>query len=862
MTKEQQFWEALQNLFIGVPVEGRSGYINLMQVKSQYFRDRMLPQLQQHIDSALQPFPEFREELFDKLYAFFQRYFTDSGSIYFHRTPLHQQVYERVYTDHRDVLLFWKTHMLYYVKSDVLFRNMTVTVNGHTFFFDVERLEHKKANEKRALVYHFRERRTDGVLVFDVRYSERGRKTGLPTLISSLREAGVAMDEATLERAFRLFERQAEVDFFINKNARAFLREQLDLWLYQYMFRHPADWDARRVQQIQVLKSIAHRIIDWIAQFEDELVKIWNKPRFVLNSHYVITLDRLAERSVELLNRILTHSGMAAQLTEWRELGLVPPDFRIVPNGSGSSANTLAVPLRSAEALPERFRHLPVDTRHFPDIESDIPALFEPLDDALDGWLIKSENYQALNTLLPKFRRRVQTIYIDPPFNLGTNADFLYSVKYKDATWLTLLENRLRLAKELLHDAGSLFVRCDYNGNMYVRLLLNQLFGEERYCNEILINRKRQSIGTPTKFEVESEYLYWYAAGDRPYYQVLERPRSLVDFRWLGFLKQEERNPPERIFFGKVLYPPRGQHFSLVQPKVDKLLREHFLRLKCRGCGAVYYWDDRERGAAFGAAIQQERKNRFKYLDITPESLVFGVTRLDTCLHCGADDWKVEYLPAERKKITDNWKDIPSYESTAGFRTQNSEILLARVIEATSQPGQLVLDFFLGSGTTIAAAHKLGRKWIGIEMGAHFDTVVLPRMKKVLSGEPSGISKQVGWQGGGFFKYFELEQYEDILRRVRYRETTPGADTPSGGDSLFTADLKLLHAVELDPESDAVQPHFERLYPNIDLAETLSCLLGKSIRRQTATHVEFSDGERIDLRRPAWAIIQPLIWWR
>ena len=90
----------------------------------------------------------------------------------------------------------------------------------------------------------------------------------------------------------------------------------------------------------------------------------------------------------------------------------------------------------------------------------------------------------------------------------------------------------------------------------------------------------------------------------------------------------------------------------------------------------------------------------------------------------------------------------------------------------------------------------------------------------------------------------------------------PGADTPSGGDSLFTADLKLLHAVELDPESDAVQPHFERLYPNIDLAETLSCLLGKSIRRQTATHVEFSDDERIDLRRPAWAIIQPLIWWR
>ncbi len=862
MTKEQQFWEALQNLFVGAPVEGQSGYINLMRIKSRYFRERMRPQLQQAIDAALQSFPEFREELFDKLHAFFQRYFSESGSIYFHRTPLHQQVYERVYTDQRDVLLFWKTHMLYYIKTDQLFQSMSVTVDDHTFYFDASQLEHKKANEKRALIYRFRERRDDGALIFEVRYAERGRKPALRDILKILHELDIPMQESTLERAFRLFERQSEVDFFINKNARAFLREQLDLWLYQYMFTHEATWDARRVQQLQALKSIAHRIIDGIAPFEDELVNIWNKPRFVRNSHYVITLDRLAGRSVDLLNRMLTHPGMQAQLAEWRELGLVPAEFQIIDHGAPASKKQLAVPLSSAEALPARFRHLPLDTRHFPDLEPELPTLFDDLDSALDGWLIKSENYQALNTILPKFRRRVQTIYIDPPFNLGANADFLYSVKYKDATWLTLLENRLSLARELLREAGSLFVRCDYNGNMYVRLLLNQLFGDDRYCNEILINRKRQSIGTPTKFEVESEFLFWYAAGDRPYYKTLDRPRSLGDFRWTGFLKQEERNPPERVFFGKTLYPPPGQHFSLQQKKVDKLLREHFLRLKCRACGAIYYWDDAERGPEFIAAVQQQRRDRFKFLDITPEKTVYGVTRIDTCRNCGADDWKVEYLPAERMKITDNWKDIPSYESTVGFRTQNSEILLARVIEATSEPGQLVLDFFLGSGTTIAAAHKLGRKWIGIEMGAHFDSVVLPRMKKVLAGERSGISKQVGWRGGGFFKYFELEQYEDILRRVRYREQVPDAAALDGETSLFTADPKLLHAVELDPETDTVRPHFDRLYPDIDLAETLSCLLGKPIRRLAGTQVEFSDSERIDLQQPPWPHIQPLIWWR
>ena len=307
LAKEQRFYRTLKDLFVGAKIEGESGYINLMRIKSRYFEKGVFPELKKDIGKVLSPFPDFKEELFDKLYTFFNRYFSESGSIYFRRTHFHQNIYEKVYTDDKDVMLFWKTHMLYYVKTDRLFKNLEVEIDGQKFFFDVSELEHKKAFEKRALIYEFKEKKRAGTLVFSVSYTEKGRKTKINEILRSLKKAGVKITEETLESAFRLFEKQSEVDYFINKNAKAFLKEQFDLWLYQYVFQKESEWTEKRIKQLQVLKNIAFKIIDFISQFEDELVKIWNKPKFVLNSNYVITLDRIAEkdRELKLIEKIL-----------------------------------------------------------------------------------------------------------------------------------------------------------------------------------------------------------------------------------------------------------------------------------------------------------------------------------------------------------------------------------------------------------------------------------------------------------------------------------------------------------------------------------------------------------------------------
>jgi adenine specific DNA methylase Mod len=864
VSKEKLFYETLQDIFIGAKVEGQGGFINLMKIKSKYY-EKIEELLKKDIEEALKKYPSFREELFDKLHSFFKRYFTESGAIYFNSTPFHNNVYEKIYTDDRDVVLFWKTRMLYYVKTDRIFRSMPAEFDDLKFYFDASNMENKKNNEKRSLIYKLKEIKEDKTIVFEVNYKEGNTNTNTKTdeILKEIKKKIKNIKEEDLERAFRIFEKQSEVDFFINKNAKAFLQEQFKLWSYQYFWEGGKEWTPDRVNQLQILKDIAFKIIDFVSQFEDELVKIWNKPKFVKNSNYVITLDRLekfGEKGIEIIQKILSHKNIEEQIEEWKELGIVDDDFS-VENVVNSNL--------AGKHLTKEYKFLPIDTKYFKDLEIEILNLFDDLDNALDGWLVKSENYQALNTLLPKFKEKVQTIYIDPPFNLESSDQFLYRTNYKDSTWATLLENRLRLAKDWLNEKGSIFVRCDYNGNWIVRCVMDEIFGRDNFRNEIAINRKRQAIGTPDKFEVESEHLFLYSKTERYIRKDLYKPRSLINIKWTGFLKQEERRPPERIFFGKILYPPKGQHFSLNQEKVDKLLRERYLRLKCKECGAIYYYDENESKEDFINEIINS-KDKFKYIDITNESKVFGVKFLDKCLSCGSDNWKVEYLTSEEEKISDNWKDIPSYEDTFGFKTENSEILLKRVIESTSNEGDLVMDFFLGSGTTIAVAHKLKRKWIGIEMGEHFYTVILPRVKKVLAYDKSGISKEKDVKekyneknAGGFFKYYELEQYEETLANTVYKNHDmfiTGDKTPYE-QYLFMKDEKMLKTLEIDHKNRKVKVCLNKLYPNIDIAETLSNITGKWIKKIKEDEVEFEDGSKVNIKDLDYKLIKPLIWW-
>ena len=737
MSKEKKFYNSLKDIFIGAKVEGVSGYVNLMRIKARYF-EKIEDHLKREIEEKLKKYPNFREEFFDKLYSFFNRYFTQSGSILFKKTPFHHNVYEKIYTDKKDVILFWKTHNLFYVKTDRIFQNLEIEFDGFKFFFDVSNLEHKKAFEKRELVYELDKVRQDKTIVFKVYYSERGRKTKIDEIKRELKKKEIKITDEILEKAFRLFERQSEVDYFINKNAKEFLKEQFKLWLHNYIFEEEGKFSKERIEQLQILKDIAFKIIDFVSQFEDELLKIWKKPKFVLNSNYVITLDRIAKKGGwEIIEKIQKHKGWKEQVKEWKELGILekePEDL---------IENTL-----TGKQLKKEYQFLPIDTKYFKDLELEILNLFDNLDQSLDGWLIKSENWQALNTILPKFKEKIQTIYIDPPFNKEQEADYFYSVKFKDATWITMLENRLRLARDLLKDTGSIFVRCDYNGNMYVRLLMNEIFGEENFRNEIVVNRIVKKGFGADRFPTAIDSLFYFVKSEKfifkGYRKFLDKPKE----PWwhdMTSMTAGRRGGEPRIIFGKKLSPPPGRAWTFSQERINEMEKEGKIRIRCSVCGYTHY------------------KGKWT-----------------KCPKCGEEKERVDYLVISdgREPIDNDWTDIPGYSFGWNFQTENSEILLKRVIESTSNEGDLVLDFFLGSGTTTAVAHKLGRKWIGVEMGEHFYSVVLPRMKKVLAYDKSGISKEKDvkekynqQKAGGFFKYYELEQYEDTLRKTKYEDS-------------------------------------------------------------------------------------------
>ena len=855
VTKKDKFFEVLRNIFVGAKIEGNSGYVNLMKIKSKYYNE-FKEQLHTDIDAKLKEVGQnFEEELYNKLFTFFKKYFSESGSIYFSYTPLQEKVYERIYRDDKDVMLFWKTHMLYYVKSEQLFKNMEVEDEDILYLFDVSDLQHKKNNEKKELVYEFvKAEHTDKRIVYiSVKYSANGSKTKTEEILKKIKKekAFGSISLKQIEKVFGIFKRQSEVDYFINKNAKQFLREQFSFWIKGYLVDDETLFESARLKQFKALQNIAFNIIDLVSQFEDELVKVWNKPKFAHSSNYVITIDKIADNNFSLLEKIIKHKKISEQIKEWQVLSIVNDKFII--------EDILETDLHGKK-LKSQWQYLPIDTKYFKDLEFDILSLFNDLDNQLDGFLINSENYQALNTIKGKFNNKVQTVYIDPPFNLGTNPDYEYLVNYKDSSWLSILENRVSVSKQLLKNECVYYVRCDSNGNMLVRLLLDNLFGSNNFRNDLIVQRGRNQVGSPNKLETISDTLFLYSLSDKPLNKIQVK-RSIADIKWTGFTLGGDRNPPERNFIGKTIFPLKGQHFTLIQPKVDKLLNEKYLRLRCKKCSGLHF---QAKDDADLANYMKKKENRFKFYDITNETDFVGLSELKKCNFCGEkDDFAVQYLGSEDKFVNSLWIDIAGYANTTGFTTENAEELISRAIQVGSIVDGYILDYFLGSGTTTATSHKLRKKYIGIEQGNQYYEFALPRMKKVIAGIQEGISKELKqFKGGGFFKYFALEQYEEALTRIKYEDKGALPSQDIYHQYLFLKDLKLAdEVVKLEEKSKSIKVDLTKLHPAIDIPETLSHLTGKFIKQIKKDEVVFTDGTSIDLTNIDYKIVKPLMWW-
>lgn len=864
---EKQFYQALEDLFVGAKIEGMGGYVNLLQIKSAYYRVILAKFKEQVEQNAILRNSAAREEFFDRLYSFFKNYFSENGSVYFCKTAYGDKKYERVYTDDKDVILFWKTNMLYYVKSDILFKNIVVSVKGedeveHKFAFDCSTLLGKQNNEKKELIFTYDKHgitsfSAEPAHILKVSYASGNQKTKLDDIAKKSK-----LSADIIEKAIRVFKKQNSVDFFINKDAKGFLSEQLDLYLHQILLDDKNAFTPEKLQQIKTVKEFAIKIIDFISQFENELVRVWNKPKFVLNSNYVISLDKLSK---DIIGKIAKSKGLSAQIEEWQKLSIVDDEFSF------------------AHRDPIKHAHLPIDTKYFKELESEILEQFGDLDETLDGRLIHSENYQALNTLKDRYKEQVQCIYIDPPFNTGE--DFVFIDNYQDSTWLNIMDDRLSLCRSFMNKNANIYVQLDHIAEHYGKILLDRHFGVENYRAKISWNTGDNISGFKSKAKNwirQSDYIHYYTKTNTE-------------------TKQNSKKSTEDYYFIKA--------FEILKGKQKSKEEDDFGWLDILGTDKDNLY------------IEKWQENILKQIPVKLKVKAKGTI------------WNDIYsFQLSEPRIT---------ESIAFASNQKPENLLRRIIQTSSPQKSLVLDFFAGSGTTCAVSHKLNRKYLGVEMGAYFSEIyfdvaeinkkgngdedneseyddkanrfdessvveviretnkkrevlikkigLLGRMKIVVNGDKSfkspsstvirhpHLSKDINWDGGGFFKYYDLEQYEQTLNRMQYTCVENPALFNSKNpfeNYMFLTDTKLADVFDVKESDNAAEYvaslDFDKLYSNIDFAETISLLKGLPIKQIKNKTVTLADGKSYSYdfskmnseEKVSFAqMLKPLLWW-
>lgn len=663
------------------------------------------------------------------------------------------------------------------------------------------------------------------------------------------------------------------------KDAGAFLREQLDLWCYQYIFKDETRWGEIRIRQVQALKTIASKLIDFIAQFEDELVRIWNKPKFVRASQYIITLDRIEDREggLELLADFLKHDGIKDQVAEWQELGIVTNTFstKAVLEGRGNDRR-----------LADAWRSLPLDTKHFKSLKPRLVSLFDNLDDAIDGRLIKSENYQAVNTLRLCYQGRVDAIYVDPPYNTGTeSSEFIYANTYQSASWLTFIENRFNAALPLLKPQGIMCVTID---DYEYRHLSSFFDGIARMdlLGTAVIRNKPQGRPTASGFSVNHEYALFYGQKGKATVGRLPREGKKAErypetdatgsFAWANLRKSgsgSDKEDREKQFYP--LYV-KNEKIRVPRMKWDEVKR---------------VWIVLEKPAKKEETLWPiDEDGNERVWNLSPKRVLEDMEDLKVVRSKDETQIQRKYRPNPEGALPSTWWDDPSYSASESGTKVLQDIIgeelsfpypksvyavrdCLRVSNVGDNKNSIVWDFFGGSGTTAHAVMLLNqedkgrRKFVIVEMGEHFDKAILKRLKKLAFCKSWRNARPVDRDGFGsaFFKYFSLEQYEEAIGLSIYGEDEGdlfrNTKTAPYTQYVFFRDQKMARAVELDYKNDEVKVHLDHLYPDIDVAETLSCVTGQPIRRITADEVEFADGSKQNLMKPDWRLIKPFIFW-
>ena len=357
--------------------------------------------------------------------------------------------------------------------------------------------------------------------------------------------------------------------------------------------------------------------------------------------------------------------------------------------------------------------------------------------DENDNLIIKGNNLIALSSLLKRYEGKVKCIYIDPPYNTGSDS-FNYNDSFNHSSWLVFMKNRLELAKKLLSDTGSIFIQIDSFEQAYLKVIMDELFGRENFRNAITWKRRGGSANPSNQLNNVVEWILWYSTdratmeykpifslNDDNTQKYIKERFTFVDENGRKYMKSPIQSPNyrENLIYDYKGYKTPAKGYSISREVMEQWDKE----------GKLAFPDSKDKNI-----------NRKIFLD--------------------------EY---KGQPINSFWSDIfvinPMSSERIEFGAgQKPEALIERILSMVTNEGDLIVDYHLGSGTTCAAAHKMGRRYIGVEQMDYIEDITVERMNKVIDGEQGGISKFVNWQCGGSFVYCELlENASTLIKKIQ-----------------------------------------------------------------------------------------------
>ncbi len=802
-------------------------------------------------------------DVYNLIYDFFSRYF-DKGDFLSKKRYGAKNHYMIPYNG-EEVLLHWANHDQYYIKTDEFFKNYSFKVGDSRVSFKIKEAETEINNNKGEKKYfipangHAIEAQKGNVLTIWFQYralsEEEKKKYGTKNIQDDFIQEVIKKintknngwkaallksngdGSSLLEKHLRRYVNKNTCDFFIHKNLRGFLNHELEFFIKNEVL----DLDEMELMDEQCLRlsmakakairEICKNIIEFLSQIEDFQKMLFEKKKFVVRTDYCMTLDNVP---YELYPEILKNKD---QLNEWKKLYGIGEEQQSTITLFGSKSID--------EAYVKEHPFLVIDTKFFDQgFKDKLLTSFDDLEEATSGLMIKSENWQAMNLIQEKYREKVKCIYIDPPYNTR-NDEFIYKDSYQSSSWLSMMGDRIENGKNLLKDAGIFFSSIDDNEETRLKSLLDSILREDNFISKF-VWKKRTGSNDAKKFYVSVDHEYIIAYAKTAQFSFRGITKNLSNYAnsdddprgpWardnLTCNKTREERP--NLFYpitdidtGIVYQCNPNRVWAYEKERMIRIIKEKKVLFPKNGKGTPMY-------KRHLSEVRSDRKPLSTWIITTSDvnnnedetaNLKFPINSQAT----------KELLQLFGKQVFDHPKSVQ---------------LVKGLTEQTIESNDTILDFFAGSGTTAHAVLNLNiedkghRKYILIEIGNYFDTVIKPRIQKVMYSKDWKEGKPQSKDGiSHMFKYQYLEQYEDTLNNIIFSDLSNTAqETLDGFDDYFLRYMLDYETRESPPRLAVKQ--FENPFDyklkvtsggeerieTVDLVETFNYLLGLEVER-------------------------------